>query len=150
MIMTNHPTSAHQAGAGSAINDTIREVGGSLGIAVLGSLAAAAYRSRLTDALAVRHAPGLVAHLATSSIAAGDLVGKAIGVSAGRELVGAAHSAFVGAMVTLAQRHCPAVDRSLWCLWRRLRAPSLSKPLSAGLCPTMADRYPTKKRSTDD
>jgi hypothetical protein len=122
--------------------------------------------------------------------AAGDLVGKTVGGSTGCELVGAQHSAFVGAMalamrvaagvalisavavivalprrrhsavaqavaivgamVTLAQRLCPGVDRSLWCLWRRLRAPSLSKPLSAGLCPTMADRYPTNKRSTDD
>ena len=37
-IMTTVP--AHQAGAGSAINDTIREVGGALGIAIVGSLAA--------------------------------------------------------------------------------------------------------------
>jgi len=38
-IMTTVP--ARQAGAGSAINDTIREVGGALGIAVVGSLSAA-------------------------------------------------------------------------------------------------------------
>src|SRR5580693_7466655 len=40
-IMTTVP--AHQAGAGSAINDTIREVGGALGVAIVGSLAAAVY-----------------------------------------------------------------------------------------------------------
>ena len=38
-IMTAVP--AHQAGAGSAVNDTIREVGGALGVAVVGSLTAA-------------------------------------------------------------------------------------------------------------
>lgn len=42
-IMTTVP--AHQAGAGSAINDTIREVGGALGIAIVGSLSAAATAS---------------------------------------------------------------------------------------------------------
>ena len=47
-IMTTVP--AHQASAGSAINDTIREVGGALGIAIVGSLAAAVYRSQLTHA----------------------------------------------------------------------------------------------------
>ena len=46
-IMTTVP--ARQAGAGSAINDTIREVGGALGIAIVGSLAAAVYRSQLTQ-----------------------------------------------------------------------------------------------------
>src|ERR1022692_4963002 len=56
-IMTTVP--AHQAGAGSAINDTIREVGGALGVAIVGSLAAAVYRSHLTHALIARHTSGL-------------------------------------------------------------------------------------------
>jgi EmrB/QacA subfamily drug resistance transporter len=59
-IMTTVP--AHQAGAGSAINDTIREVGGALGIAIVGSLSAAVYRSRLASVLATAHAPSPVAH----------------------------------------------------------------------------------------
>jgi hypothetical protein len=41
---------AFKAGVGSAINDTTREVGGALGIAVLGSIANAAYRSTLHGA----------------------------------------------------------------------------------------------------
>src|SRR6202020_3233932 len=57
-IMTTVP--AHQAGAGSAINDTIREVGGALGIAIVGSLAAAVYRSHLTTALDAAHVPAAV------------------------------------------------------------------------------------------
>lgn len=95
-IMTTVP--ARQAGAGSAINDTIREVGGALGIAVVGSLSAAVYRSRLASALATAHAPSPVAHLATSSVAAADSIGRHIGGLQGSELVGAAHSAFVNAM----------------------------------------------------
>ncbi|MGD0067830.1 MAG: MFS transporter [Streptosporangiaceae bacterium] len=95
-IMTTVP--AHQAGAGSAINDTIREVGGALGIAIVGSLAAASYRSQLTRLLVARHVPGTVVHVASSSVAAGDAVGRQAGGVAGGELVAAAHSAFVDAM----------------------------------------------------
>ncbi len=95
-IMTTVP--AHQAGAGSAINDTIREVGGALGIAVVGSLAAAVYRSRLTHVLVAQHAPGLVVHVATGSVAAADITGRQVGGASGSELVAAAHSAFVNAM----------------------------------------------------
>jgi EmrB/QacA subfamily drug resistance transporter len=96
IIMTTVP--AHQAGAGSAINDTIREVGGALGIAVVGSLAAAVYRSRLTHVLVAQHVPGLVVHVATGSVAAADITGRQVGGAAGSELVAAAHSAFVNAM----------------------------------------------------
>ena len=95
-IMTTVP--AHQAGAGSAINDTIREVGGALGVAIVGSLSAAVYRSHLSTALAAVHAPGQVVHLATSSVAAADLVGAQVGGARGGELVAVAHSAFVTAM----------------------------------------------------
>ncbi len=57
-IMTTVP--AHQASAGSAVNDTVREVGGSLGVAIVGSLAAAVYRDRLGAKLIAHHAPGSV------------------------------------------------------------------------------------------
>jgi EmrB/QacA subfamily drug resistance transporter len=96
IIMTTVP--AHQAGAGSAINDTIREVGGALGIAIVGSLAAAVYRSRLTHLLVAQHAPGPVVHTATSSVAAANVVGQRVGGASGSELVSAAHIAFVNAM----------------------------------------------------
>src|ERR1700733_1289701 len=97
-IMTTVP--AHQAGAGSAVNDTIREVGGALGIAIVGSLAAAVYRSRLTHVLVAQHAPGLVVHVATGSVAAADVTGRQVGGAAGSELTAAAHTAFTTAMAT--------------------------------------------------
>jgi EmrB/QacA subfamily drug resistance transporter len=95
-IMTTVP--AHQASAGSAVNDTIREVGGTLGVAVVGSLAAAVYRSRLTTRLATHHAPGFVVHIATGSIAAADAVGTSIGGVRGDEILRAAHDTFTTAM----------------------------------------------------
>src|SRR5450755_335307 len=96
VIMTTVP--AHQAGAGSAINDTIREVGGALGVAIVGSLSAAVYRSRLGSALATAHVPGPVTHAATGSVAAADLTAARLGGVHGSELVAAAHSAFVTSM----------------------------------------------------
>ena len=95
-IMTTVP--AHQASAGSAVNATIREVGGTLGVAIVGSLAAAIYRSRLSTKLAAHHTPGFVAHVATSSIAAADAIGKSIGGARGGEIVQAARATFTTAM----------------------------------------------------
>lgn len=97
-IMTTVP--AHQAGAGSAINDTIREVGGALGIAIVGSLAENVYRSKLGSALATTHLPQPVSHLATSSVAAADIVAKHLGGAPGAQLTAAAHTAFTAAMAT--------------------------------------------------
>jgi DHA2 family integral membrane protein (MFS transporter) len=42
-----------KAGAGSAVNNTIRQVGGALGVAVLGSVLSSAYRSQLGSAVDV-------------------------------------------------------------------------------------------------
>jgi EmrB/QacA subfamily drug resistance transporter len=97
-IMTTVP--AHQAGAGSAVNDTIREVGGALGIAIVGSLAENVYRTKLGTALATAHLPQPVSHLATSSVAAADIVGKHLGGASGAQLTAAAHTAFTTAMAT--------------------------------------------------
>ena len=96
IIMTTVP--AHQAGAGSAINDTIREVGGALGIAIVGSLAAGVYSSKLASALTAAHLPHAVSHVATGSVAAADIVARHVGGPRGAELAAAAHSAFVSAM----------------------------------------------------
>jgi len=138
-IMTTVP--ARQAGAGSAINDTIREVGGALGIAIIGSLSAAVYRSKLAPVLATAHAPGPVAHLATSSVAAADSIGRHVGGLQGSELVGAAHSAFVNAMA-MGMRVAAGVALvsaigAVFALPRRRKpeAAGLTRPASAVLVP---------------
>jgi EmrB/QacA subfamily drug resistance transporter len=61
--------SRRKAGVGSAINDSTRLVGGTLGVAVLGSVYASVYGSRLTATLPA-HVPGPVAALAHQSVGA--------------------------------------------------------------------------------
>lgn len=84
-----------KAGVGSAMNDTTRQVGGALGVAILGSVLASSYGASI--------APALVGLPPEAAAAAGDSVGGAIGVAsqmgdAGVQLVAAANEAFVGAM----------------------------------------------------
>jgi EmrB/QacA subfamily drug resistance transporter len=50
-VMTT--VSRERAGAGSAVNNTVRHVGGALGVAVIGSLISSVYRANVTPALHV-------------------------------------------------------------------------------------------------
>lgn len=74
---------ASQQGVGSALNDLSREVGGALGIAVIGSILDATYRSHL-------HLPGVPASIV--SRASGSF---ALANHAGGAIAGAADAAFV-------------------------------------------------------
>jgi AcrR family transcriptional regulator len=47
-----------KAGVGSAVNDTTREIGGALGVAVLGSLTASAYSTHLADSKVITAVAG--------------------------------------------------------------------------------------------
>jgi EmrB/QacA subfamily drug resistance transporter len=96
IIMSTVPEA--QAGAGSAVNDTVREVGGALGIAVVGSIVAAVYGHRLGGVLSIHHAPAAVGREATGSIAAANGIAGHIGGTVGGELAAAAHQAFTTAM----------------------------------------------------
>jgi EmrB/QacA subfamily drug resistance transporter len=89
-----------QAGAGSAVNDTIREVGGALGVAAVGSVTAARFASVLRPQLLAHRAPAALTRAATSSIAAADAVGRHVGGPAGRLLVDSAHQAYVRGMAS--------------------------------------------------
>jgi EmrB/QacA subfamily drug resistance transporter len=60
-----------KAGAGSAVNDTTREIGGTLGVAVLGSVLNSAYGSHVASAFKALGAPASVAHQASQSVVAG-------------------------------------------------------------------------------
>jgi len=92
-----------QGGVGSAVNDTVQELGGSLGVAVLGSLAAAAYTHQLDHADVATHLPAAAAAAAAadarSSIAAADAVTTSISDPALRgALRTEAHQAFTTAI----------------------------------------------------
>src|SRR5215472_2909716 len=60
-----------KAGAGSAVNDTTRELGGTLGVAIVGSVMSSAYGSHVLSALTGLGAPAAVAHQASQSVVAG-------------------------------------------------------------------------------
>jgi EmrB/QacA subfamily drug resistance transporter len=60
-----------KAGVGSAVNDTTRELGGTLGVAVVGSVLSSAYGSHVVSALTGLGVPGRVASEAGQSVAAG-------------------------------------------------------------------------------
>ncbi|MFJ5288739.1 MFS transporter [Streptomyces sp. NPDC088348] len=84
-----------KAGSGSAINNTFRQVGGALGVAVLGSVLSASYRDGIEDHLGAVP-PG-------ARKAAGESIEATLGIAeklgpAGRALAGQADTAFLHAM----------------------------------------------------
>jgi EmrB/QacA subfamily drug resistance transporter len=92
-----------KAGAGAAVNNSVRQVGGALGIAVLGSVLAAAYSARIGDRIQVLPAAqqdeaghSLIATLETIRLAQDS--GDPDLARAAADLVGPAREAFVGAM----------------------------------------------------
>jgi hypothetical protein len=49
-----------KAGVGSAVNDTTRQVGGAVGVALLGSILSSSYRHSVAHAAAAQHFPAVV------------------------------------------------------------------------------------------
>jgi EmrB/QacA subfamily drug resistance transporter len=83
-------------GVASAVNDLSRELGGVLGIAILGSVLNAGYRSGLADA--ARDEPGKMVAQAQESLASALGVAKRLGGGEGERLADAAREAFVGGL----------------------------------------------------
>jgi EmrB/QacA subfamily drug resistance transporter len=67
-----------QAGAGSAVNDTVREVGGTLGVAVVGSTLSTVYGPRIADGLGPLHLPSGAIARASDSVVGGLQVASAL------------------------------------------------------------------------
>ena len=84
-----------KAGVGSAMNDTTRQVGGALGVAVLGSVLAAGYGAAIQPVL--RGAPPPIAQAAGDSIGAAATIAAQLGPP-GQGLLEAARSAFIQGM----------------------------------------------------
>jgi EmrB/QacA subfamily drug resistance transporter len=84
-----------QAGVGSAVNDTVQELGGSLGVAVIGSVVSASFR----HAVDVSGLPAALQQAARPSIAAADATAAQAGPLAGR-VFEVAHAGFTTAMTS--------------------------------------------------
>jgi EmrB/QacA subfamily drug resistance transporter len=110
------------AGLGSAINDTSRQVGAALGIAIMGSIANTTYTNQI-NTTATRLRPTLAA-VAKQSVTAAERVAQTLPRTAGIALERAAHAAFTEGFTTailiisgvltvaslLIARHLPAQD----------------------------------------
>ena len=85
-----------QAGIGSAVNDTTRNIGSVLGVAVLGSITASVFAARMTSAISpvTAHLTGAAGHPATSSIAAAAIAHR-IPAAAAAPLLHTADAAFI-------------------------------------------------------
>jgi len=66
--------SADKAGVGSAVNDTTRELGGTLGVAIVGSVFASIYSSRLSDSAVLAALPAQARGTMERSMAAAQQV----------------------------------------------------------------------------
>jgi hypothetical protein len=84
-----------KAGAGSAINNTARQVAVALGVAVLGSVVASFYRDGVKGDVA--SLPPAAREAAGQSVEGGNHVGKALG-PAGQTLVDHANAGFMNGM----------------------------------------------------
>lgn len=88
-----------KAGVGSAVNDTARELGGTLGVAIVGSVFASLYASRLGELLTGSPVPSEAIATAKESVGAGAAVaqvaGEQVGPEAGSFVQDAVNTAFM-------------------------------------------------------
>ena len=87
-----------RAGVGSATNSSALQMGGALGVAVLGSVQAGRYQGRMDALLAGREVPPQAAKAITDSLGGALEVARQAGGSLGDQLSSAARSAFVDGM----------------------------------------------------
>src|SRR5690606_24553095 len=85
-----------RAGVGSAVNGTVRQVGGALGVAVLGSILNSVYRDRLADD--VVGLPAAAAEAARDNVQGALAVASRLPGAAADTLTEAAKSGFIDAM----------------------------------------------------
>ena len=89
-----------KAGIGSAMNDVVRELGGTLGVAVLGSVVSTAYASGIDGATS--GLPHGAAEAASDSVAGAHEVAAQMGGGAGAKLIAVADQSFIDAITTAA------------------------------------------------
>jgi hypothetical protein len=89
-----------KAGVGSAVNDTTRELGGTLGVAVVGSVFASVYGAALVDSLRSLGLPAALLDAAGESMAAALTTAQSLPGDVGARVVVAAQEAFIDGLAT--------------------------------------------------
>lgn len=136
--------SADKAGIGSATNDATRELGGTLGVAVIGSVYVSVYTSNFTSAPVVGLLPAEARDLVDDSIGAAQTVGGYVGVFSGRDagqaVVDAAAAAFVHGLSTACLVAAGVTTLGALIAWLLLpaRPPAPTPAPAPALAPTVA------------
>ncbi len=86
------------SGVGSATNTVALQVGGALGVAVIGSVLSTRYQDHMTSALAGRHVPAAASHAILGSLGGALSVARVVGGSTGTLLAHAARAAFMSGL----------------------------------------------------
>jgi hypothetical protein len=87
-----------KAGVGSAVNDTTRQMGGAVGVALLGSLMASRYGTHIDSGLADAGLPASVLERIGGNIQAGISIGHETGGPLGDQIVAVARDSFMAGM----------------------------------------------------
>ncbi len=110
-----------KAGVGSAINDTTRQVGGALGVAIIGTVVSSVYASRIGDLTTVFGLTSPQAARAESSLGAAQGLAAGLGDRAG-DFVAAANDSFVDALSIGLRLAAVAVVAAAVIAWKFLPA----------------------------
>jgi len=129
-----------KAGAGSAVNDFTRELGGALGVAVIGSVMASAYSAHVLRSMAHLGAPAAAAASAGQSVAAGLTVAAHLPPALQATAAAAARQAFTdglsaGSIVAAAAAAAAAGGAALF-LPARASQPRPTSPQAPAVAPT--------------
>ena len=128
--------SAH-TGVGSATNGSFMQVGGALGVAVVGSLLSTRYQHRISGALAPYHVPHAVEETIRGSLGGALGAVKQIGGTTGQLLARLAHSAFISGMgLGLLAAAIVALAGALFALLALPSGPALEEDTQAAPPPT--------------
>jgi EmrB/QacA subfamily drug resistance transporter len=148
-----------KAGVGSAVNDTTREVGGTLGVAVVGSVLSSLYGSHVVAALTGLGVPARVASAAGQSVVAGLETAGHLPPGLHQVAVHAVQQAFMTGLhqgsVVAAAATAGAALVALFFLPSRARqvlagpgapgAPAAPEPERAEAAPAAAQRYAARR-----
>jgi hypothetical protein len=117
------------SGIGSATNTVALQVGGALGVAVIGSAMLTRYQSHMTAALTGRHVPTAATHTVVGSLGGALNVASRVGGTTGADLARAARAAFMSGMqISLAVGALVALGGALLVLTRLPSRPSQPSP----------------------
>ncbi|MFI8458654.1 DHA2 family efflux MFS transporter permease subunit [Kitasatospora sp. NPDC085464] len=124
-----------KAGAGSAVNNTFRQVGGSLGVAVLGAVLSTVYRDGMSDTL--NQLPENLRDKAGESLEA--TLAIADRIPGGKALIGPANDSFIHAMHVVASLSVGISVLGALVAWFLLPRRSAAPGAPAGPAPEQRD-----------